>query len=136
MNQVQNPEDIALARCDLLSPLLQKEMDRAKRVQLLQQIAKENDLSERTIRRWLSRYTEEGFRGLLPQGKPAHDRASSVTEAIVDAAVILRREVPRRSVADLIRILELEGTIAPGQVKCSTLQDHLEPEIPKKMGLS
>jgi len=101
-------------------------MDSAKRAQEVRRIAEQHQLSERTIRRWLSRYAQEGFRGLMTRPKPAHDRSSSVSEEIVDAAVILRREVPTRSVADLIRILELEGRIARGQVKRSTLQDHLE----------
>ena len=126
MSISKNAEDIALARCQLLGPLLQSELDPAKRAQEVRRIAEQHHLSERTIRRWLSRYAQEGFRGLMTQPKPAHDRSSSVTEEIVDAAVILRREVPTRSVADLIRILELEGRITRGQVKRSTLQDHLE----------
>jgi len=126
MGVSKNAEDIALARCQLLGPLLQSEMDCAKRAQEVRRIAEQHHLSERTIRRWLSRYAQEGFRGLMTQPKPAHNRSSSVTEEIVDTAVILRREVPTRSVADLIRILELEGRITRGQVKRSTLQDHLE----------
>ena len=126
MHLVKNAEDIALARCQILGPLLQSEMDPAKRAQEIRKIAEQHQLSERTVRRWLSRYAADGFRGLMTQPKPTHDRTSSVTEEIVDAAVILRREVPTRSVADLIRILELEGRIPYGQVKRSTLQDHLE----------
>ena len=126
MNLSKNAEEIAYARCQILGPLLQSEMDPAKRAYEIRKIAEQHQLSERTIRRWLSRYTEDGFRGLLTKSKPAHDRSSSVTEEIVDAAVILRREVPTRSVSDLIRILELEGRIPSGQVKRSTLQDHLE----------
>ena len=111
MSVSRNAEEMALARCRLLGPLLQSEMDCAKRTQEIRKIAEQHHLSERTIRRWLSRYAQEGFRGLMTQSKPAHARSSSVTEEIVDAAVILRREVPTRSVADLIRILELEGRI-------------------------
>ncbi len=48
-----------------------------------------------------------------------------MTEEIVDQAVILRREVPTRSVRQIITILEMEGFVSPGQVKRSTLQDHL-----------
>ena len=126
MNVSKNAEEIAYARCQILGPLLQSEMDPAKRAYEIRRAAEQHHLSERTVRRWLSRYAEDGFRGLMTQPKPAHDRTSSVTEEIVDAAVILRREVPTRSVADLIRILELEGRIPTGQVKRSTLQDHLE----------
>jgi len=37
----------------------------------------------------------------------------------------LRREVPSRSVAQLIQILEWEGRVIPGQIKRSTLQEKL-----------
>ena len=126
MNRSKNAEEIAYARCQILGPLLQAEMDPAKRAYEIRKVAEQHQLSERTVRRWLSRYAEDGFRGLMTKPKPAHDRSSSVTEEIVDAAVVLRREVPTRSVSDLIRILELEGRIPYGQVKRSTLQDHLE----------
>ena len=105
MNVSKNAEEIAYARCQILGPLLQSEMDPAKRAYEIRKMAEQHQLSERTVRRWLSRYTEDGFRGLMTKSKPAHDRSSSVTEEIVDAAVILRREVPTRSVSDLIRIL-------------------------------
>jgi putative transposase len=52
-------------------------------------------------------------------------KAGSVTEEVVDQAVMLRREVPTRSVRQIITILEMEGLVAPGEVKRSTLQDHL-----------
>jgi putative transposase len=44
---------------------------------------------------------------------------------VVDQAVMLRREVPTRSIRQIITILEMEGLVAPGEVKRSTLQDHL-----------
>ena len=37
----------------------------------------------------------------------------------------MRREVPSRSVAQIIQILEWEGLVAPGQIRRSTLQDKL-----------
>jgi hypothetical protein len=41
---------------------------------------------------------------------------------LLEQAILLRREVPGRSVAQLIQILEWEGRIKPGQIKRSTLQ--------------
>lgn len=46
-------------------------------------------------------------------------------EGILKEAIQLRREVPRRSVEQIIWILESEERIAPGVLKRSTLQRHL-----------
>ena len=40
-------------------------------------------------------------------------------------AVQLKREVPKRSVRQIIKILELEEWVAPGILKRSTMQKHL-----------
>jgi transposase InsO family protein len=44
---------------------------------------------------------------------------------LLNQAILLRREVPTRSVAQIIQILEWEGQAAPGQLKRSTLQEKL-----------
>jgi len=125
MTKAQNPEEVATQRVEILSPLLYREMDRAQRSQLIREISEREGISERTLRRWLLAYEEDGYRGLLPQSKPYQGRKSSVTEEIVDEAVMLRREVPTRSIRQIITILEMEGKAQPGEIKRSTLQDHL-----------
>jgi len=125
MTKAQNPEEVATKRVEILSPLLYREMDRAQRSQLIREISEREGISERTLRRWLLAYEEDGYRGLLPQSKPYQGRKSSVTEEIVDEAVMLRREVPTRSIRQIITILEMEGKAQPGEIKRSTLQDHL-----------
>ena len=45
---------------------------------------------------------------------------------MLEHAIILRRELPTRSVNDIIRILEFEEVIQPGTVHRSTLQRHLQ----------
>lgn len=37
----------------------------------------------------------------------------------------MRRQVPTRSIAQIIQILEWEGVVEPGQIKRSTLQEKL-----------
>ncbi|ABZ84020.1 transposase, putative [Heliomicrobium modesticaldum Ice1] len=54
------------------------------------------------------------------QGCPAGGEFKSLEEAI-----LLRREVPRRSIAQIIQILEWEGKAEPGKLKRSTLQEKL-----------
>ena len=46
-------------------------------------------------------------------------------EEIVGEAIQLKREVPRRSVRQIIKILETEGYAPPGVIKASTLQRYL-----------
>lgn len=122
---MENADDVATKRLEILGPLLYGEPDQAKRTQLIRQISEQEEISERTLRRWLFAYEQEGYQGLLPKSKSGGGKTSSVTEEIVDQAVILRREVPTRSVRQIITILEMEGLAAPGEIKRSTLQDHL-----------
>lgn len=124
MSQLQNPDDVATSRINILGPLIYDEVDLAKRTHLLKQISQRENISERTLRRWMFLYQHEGYKGLLPKSKPGNTN-SSVDEKIVDEAIILKREVPTRSIRQIITILEMEGLVEPGQVKRSTLQDHL-----------
>ncbi len=125
MGKAQNPDDVAARRIQILGPLLYGGVDRAKRVMLMREISEQEGISERTLRRWLFSYEHGGYQGLLPKSNPYGGKTSSVTEEIVDQAVMLRREVPTRSIRQIITILEMEGLVAPGEVKRSTLQDHL-----------
>ena len=98
MSKQQQPEDVATERINILGPLIYDEVDPAKRALLLRQISERENVSERTLRRWLFHYQHEGYKGLLPKSKPGNPNGS-VTEQIVDEAVILRREVPTRSIS-------------------------------------
>jgi transposase InsO family protein len=122
-NQKQ-AEETAAQRVQLLSPLLASGLDPGLARKLKVQLCAQSGLSERTLRRYLAKYRSEGFEGLKPRGK-GRAPTGTIPEAVLDQAILLRREVPGRSVAQLIQILEWEGRIAPGQVKRSTLQEQL-----------
>ena len=62
----------------------------------------------------------------MPKSRTSCTRQSSVTERIVDEAVMLRCEVPTRSIRQIIQILKLEGVAVPNEIKRSTLQDQLQ----------
>ena len=62
-------------------------------------------VSERTIRRWISSYQESGFDGLKPKA-PETAGMSKIPEELIEEAIRLRREVPKRSITEIIRILE------------------------------
>jgi putative transposase len=111
-------------RMKLIAPLLSPGLDKALYLQMKGQISRETGLSERTLRRYLSQYQEQGFEGLKPATRAAR-QSDAIPEEILQEAILLRRQVPGRSVTQLIQILEWEGKIAKGQIKRSTLQEKL-----------
>lgn len=125
MKDQQKAEDIAALRVQLLSPLLASGIDAAKASQLKLSICEQTGLSERTIRRYLAQYRAEGFHGLKPRNKGQKTRPAAISASILEQAILLRREVPTRSVSQIIQILEWEGITKPGQLKRSTLQERL-----------
>lgn len=120
----QRVEEIAANRLKLISPLLDTALDRDKKQMLKEQICIQSGLSERTIRRYLNLYQEKGFEGLKPQSS-GRGGNSIIPEEVIQEAIALRREVPKRSINEIIRILEWEGKVEPGTLKRSTLQDQL-----------
>lgn len=96
----------ALERYALIAPLLEGSLDPAKRLQMREDIAFRNGISLRSLYRYEAAFKKEGFSGL-------------------EQAVQLKREVPTRSVNQIIYILELEGWAPAGTLKRSTMQRHL-----------
>lgn len=128
MNKIQSSESIAGKRLVMITPLLDENVDKGKISVLKNQICEEHEISYRTLSRYLQAYLDFGFEGLKP--KTGYKRSNSSLpdnfDQVLEHAIILRREVPSRSVNDIIRILELEGFIAPETIKRSTLQRHLQ----------
>ena len=119
-------DDTALDRFRLISPLLDPTLDRDRKILLRKEIASQNDLSEKTIRRYEAGYLQGGFAGLKPaERKTGPSRLPANFEELMPEAIQLKREVPTRSVHQIIFILEGEGKAEPGVLKRSTVQDHL-----------
>lgn len=125
MKDQKRADAIAAERVQLLSPLLAEGLDAAKARQIKARICEQTGLSERTIRRYLAQYQADGFSGLRPKGKSGGVEREAIAPEVMEQAILLRREVPSRSVAQLIQILEWEGRVPPGQLKRSTLQEKL-----------
>lgn len=117
-------EEIAAQRVQLLSPLLADGIDVAKSREIKSRICEQTGLSDRTLRRYLAQYQKEGFVGLKPKSK-GRLTTEAITPQLLEQAILLRREVPSRSVAQIIQILEWEGKAQPGELKRSTLQEKL-----------
>lgn len=113
----------ALHHFQLILPLLQKGLDDARRLQLCKAIADENNISVRTLYRYEKAFAEKQFAGLKPADREKHRSQNLLEnfEFLLEQAIQLRREVPKRSVY----ILEAEGLVAPGILKRSTLERHI-----------
>ena len=120
-------DEVALQRYTMIAPLLSENLDNAKRIAMRKRIAQNNATTERSLYRYEKAYRESGFSGLRPTDR--QKRRSQLLpenfEVLLEEAIQLRREVPERSVEQLILILELEGRVAPGVLKRSTLERHL-----------
>ena len=120
-------DEEALKRYQLIAPLLDEDLDEAKRRQLREEIATKHEISKRSLYRYEAKYREEAFGGLRPMNREKR-RSQALPEnwdEIVGEAILLKREVPRRSVRQIIKILEIEGQALPGVIKASTLQRYL-----------
>lgn len=124
MRDHKKTEEMAAQRVQLLSPLLADGLDAAKAKQIKSQICETAGLSERTIRRYMAQYRQKGFEGLKPKGKNRQNQ-EAIPTPLLEEAIWLRREIPTRSVAQIIQILEWEGRAQPKQLKRSTLQEKL-----------
>lgn len=117
-------EETAANRLQIISPLLDPAIDKGKYQQIKEEASIRYSVSERTLRRWITAYRDYGFDGLKPK-TPSTSGKSKIPEDLINEAINLRREVPKRSVAELIHILEWEGLAEPGFLRKSTLQDQL-----------
>lgn len=125
MRQQEKAKAMADQRMQLIAPLLAEGLDAAKARQIKAGICQSTGLSDRTLRRYLEHYRYSGYDGLKPRGRTVGNRPDPIPENILEQAILLRREVPTRSVSQIIQILEWEGLAQPGQIKRSTLQERL-----------
>lgn len=126
--EIQSWQDqSALERYGLIAPLLDDALDTAAKTKLRGEISEKSDLSTRTIYRYEKSFQGDGFQGLKPQARAScySKRLPENFNGLLEQAIQLKKEVPKRSVAQIIWILELEGRVAPGVLKRSTMERHL-----------
>lgn len=120
-------EGQALKRFQMISPLLDESLDPAKRVQLREQLSQQYQVSIRSLYRYENYYRGNGFAGLKPMNRESRrvQLLPKNFDELVNEAIQLKREVPSRSIAQIILILEMEGMVPPGILKRSTMQRYL-----------
>jgi transposase InsO family protein len=79
------------------------------------------NISERTLRRWIALYKKKGFDGLVRQERNDRGASKTISSEALALAEEMRRELPRRSAGLICELLEREGY----KVARSTLERHL-----------
>ena len=130
MENTKTQDEIALERYKIISPILSaidEKADKGKISMLKGEACGQAGVSRKTLARWLDRYAKNSFDGLKYQGTPTQPKRLIPGE-LVKEAILLRLEVPSRSIPQIIEILEMEGKAPSGFLKRSTLQDRLREE--------
>jgi len=129
MNEAKRRE-IATFRFSVIAPLVVRHLGPGERAHIMADMGKRlwktTDgqsirITTRTLARWVARYKEYGYAGLMPEERTDHGACRRLPEQIINRAAELRKEDPRRSINTIIRTMVLEGLAEPGQVKRSTL---------------
>lgn len=133
-------DPLALFRLSVLGPLVSRErLERGELQQLIGELSqreyaiprsKRRHLGAKTIQAWYYAWRSRGIDGLAP--KPRADRgASKIAAALQEAILAAKRANPRRSVRQIVRLLEAAGT-APG----NTLSRSAVHRLLQQHGLS
>jgi len=128
MKDTRKAEEIAVNRHKIIAPIMaamEEHTDAAKLVLLKKEACEQNGIHRRTLGRWLDAYQQYGFEGLKPVGREGKS-LGAIPEELIQEAILLRREVPGRSIPQIIEILEMEGKAPVGLLKRTTLQDKLQ----------
>jgi transposase len=130
--EINRPQDeIALERYKLISPILsamEENADKGKIGAMKSEVCGLAGVSRKTLSRWLVRYAENGFNGLRYAPNTTSLKKRVIPDELVKEAILLRMEVPSRSIPQIIEILEMEEKAPQGLLKRSTLQDRLREE--------
>jgi transposase InsO family protein len=117
--------DKLIRRFEMIAPLLNENLDMFERRRLRAQIQEASGMSGRSLRRYVQRYRENGYKSLARMERSDKGSLRNIPAIVVDEAVKLREELPTRSVRRIIEILEGEKRIKPGEVARTSLNRHL-----------
>lgn len=100
----QNCDEAALQKYAMISPLFDDNLDPAAARELRCRLAEQNGVSERTLRRYVIAYNDNGFEELKPAEQVWYrkDAMPDNCEELLEEAIQLRRKVPPGVSASLI----------------------------------
>ena len=121
----ENKIQTSTQRFEMIAPLLNDRLCAAEKRRIRLEIMQSHGISERTLRRYLENYRQDGLKGLEPVGRPEAGTFKAIPGNILELAIQYKGELPERSVRNIITILETEGHIKKGSISRSTLSHNL-----------
>ncbi|MCR4298609.1 MAG: helix-turn-helix domain-containing protein, partial [Gallionella sp.] len=127
----------ALFRLSVLGPLVSRErLERGELQQIIRELAqreyaipgsRRHYLGEKTIQAWFYTWRKQGIAGLVP--KVRLDRGQSKLSPPIQAAILAaKRDNPRRSIRQILRLLEAAGTVARDTLSRSAIHRLLQQQ--------
>jgi putative transposase len=116
-----------LRRYRIIAPLLDENLAECEKQSIRRLVCARENLSARTLRRYVAAFKKGGFDALLPDERKDKGSSKAIPEEVLRIAAGLRRELPARSAERIQQLLAGEGY----RVARSTLERHL-----RKQGLS
>lgn len=129
--------EIVAFRFGLIAQVVQRRLDPGEKSALLREIAKgrykipgseKTTVSVRSLERYIKAYEEGGFEALKPKVREKQGSLKAMDLAVLENAIALRKELPSRSVEQIIRILELEEKVPRGILKPRTLSRYFQEQ--------
>ena len=115
---MSDPWKIATWRFEMISPVLDQSLGSAEKRRIMRErthaavqwpdCADERPIGRSTFLKWVKRYREQGFLGLMPKVRKDKGQSRSERSEQIDYALGLLYEQPRRSLTQLVLYLEIE----------------------------
>lgn len=128
---------VALFRLSVLGPLASRErLDHGELKRLFQQLSSQTYLApdgkptliaDKTIEHWYYLWKQGGIEALAPKMRSDHGK-SKLPGEIQEAIVQAKRDNPKRSLNTLIRLLEMQGLVAKGELSRSSVHRLLQQQ--------
>jgi len=139
-NEVHEMNEInamAMFRLSVLGPLVSREqLPRGELQRLIREIAQREyaipgsqrcRVGEKSLEAWYYAYRRAGIEGLVPKARA--DRGQSrISAPIQEAVLAAKRDNPRRSVRQIVRLLEAAGTVASEGLSRSAVHRLLQQQ--------
>lgn len=114
----------ALRRYQLIAPLLDEGSSEWEKRNARWIICCQENISERTLRRYVAAFRQGGFDALLPRERKDKGLCKAIAPEALELAAQYRRELPRRSAERIQQLLKEQGHV----VARSTLERHLRQQ--------
>lgn len=115
-------EEKGLDRFNIIHPLLAENLTPSEKRELRAKILLENNISERTLRRFIENYRKKKISGLIPKVRSDSGILKAAAQELIEDALSLKKELPSRSAGGIIQILKKEGKTEEGKISESTLR--------------